>query len=93
MTSQEFDEWMSELRSNKYTKLRGAMGQDNTCCALGVYLNHCGKTKSRFERFTDLKLVSVPSDDIANLNDSTEFTFPEIANYIENTYRSFYVKD
>lgn len=93
MTSEQFDEWMRELRSDKYTKIRGSMGQDGCYCALGVYLNECGKERSRFEKFLDIKPGSFAYEKIADKNDNTALSLPEIADYIETNFRSTFVKD
>jgi uncharacterized protein YeaO (DUF488 family) len=93
MTSEQFDEWMRELRSGKYTKIRGAMGHDNTCCALGVYLNHCGHYNDYAKRYRELESNYEAWKKIANKNDNTDLTLPELADHIESNHRTDFVKD
>ena len=86
ITSEQKSMWLKELRSGNYTKIKHCMHyQYGEYCALGV-LEYCvpnGKTL-----YDDCCNIYVKDgrylfNAITELNDNTEMTFPEIADWIE----------
>ena len=84
------EKWVGALRSGQYKQCRNELHDGEGYCCLGVLVLTCGG-KSSLERDTRLRGEDLAEFGISfhtegllvSMNDSEGYSFPEIANYIE----------
>ena len=86
MTETEFNTWLSEMRSGKYTQCRGALRDGDARCAVAIAYDITGRGILAF--IDEPPAYQGAWGYAINLNDVEKKTLPEIADILEKEYGS-----
>ncbi len=103
MKQVKLQKWIDALRSNEFDQGHYTLYNPSTnkYCALGVLAKITGEQITENQKHLPLRIESYLSDvdyfisssSITELNDNRNYSFNEIADYLEDMYRRFYADE
>jgi hypothetical protein len=104
ITKKQLGEWLTALRSGKFTQSTGQLGNKALgFCCLGLLAHKCelvfdgdnGLLSQLGPRdpFGNMMYRKIPSDmqsTLASLNDEAQFTFKQIADEVEESFKDYW---